>query len=89
MSVRGIFHTETIVIQVPVQLARINSTEHPVKVGLSDAFMALLSPQPSGQFYSYFISTRDGGVSMQGIRPIPGLFQSFGAHNGPSGHSFE
>lgn len=27
-----------------------NSTEHPVKVGLSDAFMALLSSQPSGQF---------------------------------------
>lgn len=35
-----------------MQLARINSTEHPVKVGLSDAFMALMSHQPSGQFYN-------------------------------------
>uniref|UniRef100_H3C4V0 Plexin domain containing 1 n=1 Tax=Tetraodon nigroviridis TaxID=99883 RepID=H3C4V0_TETNG len=32
---------------VPVPLVRINSTEHPVKVGLSDAFTAPLSPQPS------------------------------------------
>lgn len=36
--------------QVPVPVAKMNSTEHPVKVGLSDAFMALLSSQPSGQF---------------------------------------
>uniref|UniRef100_A0A8C4H0K3 PSI domain-containing protein n=1 Tax=Dicentrarchus labrax TaxID=13489 RepID=A0A8C4H0K3_DICLA len=33
---------------IPVPVARINSTEHPVKVGLSDAFMAFLpSVQPS------------------------------------------
>ncbi|XP_030256024.1 plexin domain-containing protein 1-like isoform X2 [Sparus aurata] len=33
---------------VPVPVVKINSTEHPVKVGLSDAFMAfLLSSQPS------------------------------------------
>ncbi|XP_035469564.1 plexin domain-containing protein 1 isoform X2 [Scophthalmus maximus] len=32
-------------ISLPVE--RINSTEHPVKVGLSDAFMATLSSQPS------------------------------------------
>lgn len=31
-------------------MEKINSTEHPVKVGLSDAFMALLSsPQSPGQ----------------------------------------
>lgn len=36
--------------QVPVPVAKMNSTEHPVKVGLSDAFMALLSSQPSGRF---------------------------------------
>lgn len=36
--------------QVPLPVEKINSTEHPVKVGLSDAFMALLSsPQSSGQ----------------------------------------
>ncbi|XP_030631634.1 plexin domain-containing protein 1 [Chanos chanos] len=29
---------------VPLPVEKINSTEHPVKVGLSDAFMALLSP---------------------------------------------
>lgn len=37
--------------QIPVAVAKINSTEHPVKVGLSDAFMAYLSSaQLSGQF---------------------------------------
>lgn len=36
--------------KVPLPLEKINSTEHPVKVGLSDAFMALLpSSQSSGQ----------------------------------------
>lgn len=39
-----------IIFQVPVPVVKMNSTEHPVKVGLSDAFMALLSSQPSGQF---------------------------------------
>lgn len=35
--------------QVPLPVEKINSTEHPVKVGLSDAFMALLSsPQSPG-----------------------------------------
>ncbi|XP_014014160.1 plexin domain-containing protein 1 isoform X1 [Salmo salar] len=34
--------------EVPLPVEKINSTEHPVKVGLSDAFMALLpSPQSS------------------------------------------
>ncbi|XP_076856268.1 plexin domain-containing protein 1 isoform X2 [Brachyhypopomus gauderio] len=32
---------------VPLPVEKINSTEHPVKVGLSDAFMALLSPPQS------------------------------------------
>lgn len=36
------------VSQVPVPVAQINSTEHPVKVGLSDAFMAQVSDTPSG-----------------------------------------
>ncbi|KAK9965395.1 hypothetical protein ABG768_004488, partial [Culter alburnus] len=36
---------------VPLPVEKINSTEHPVKVGLSDAFMALLSSlQSPGQF---------------------------------------
>lgn len=35
--------------QIPVPLVRINSTDHPVKVGMSDAFVALVSPQTSGQ----------------------------------------
>ncbi|XP_008312356.1 plexin domain-containing protein 1-like isoform X2 [Cynoglossus semilaevis] len=35
---------------VPVSVEKMNSTEHPVKVGLSDAFMALLSSsQPSDE----------------------------------------
>uniref|UniRef100_A0A8C1HNY0 Plexin domain containing 1 n=1 Tax=Cyprinus carpio carpio TaxID=630221 RepID=A0A8C1HNY0_CYPCA len=35
---------------VPLPVEKINSTEHPVKVGLSDAFMALLSsPQSPGK----------------------------------------
>lgn len=37
--------------QVPLPVEKINSTEHPVKVGLSDAFMALLSSlQSPGQY---------------------------------------
>ncbi|CAM4708626.1 unnamed protein product [Leuciscus chuanchicus] len=32
---------------VPLPVEKINSTEHPVKVGLSDAFMAILSSSPS------------------------------------------
>lgn len=40
-----------IIFQIPVPVEKINSTEHPVKVGLSDAFMAFLpSSQLSGQF---------------------------------------
>ncbi|CAL8304998.1 unnamed protein product [Lota lota] len=35
--------------EVPVLLEKINSTEHPVKVGLSDAFMALPSQKSDGK----------------------------------------
>uniref|UniRef100_A0A8C5F8H5 PSI domain-containing protein n=1 Tax=Gadus morhua TaxID=8049 RepID=A0A8C5F8H5_GADMO len=35
--------------EVPVPLERINSTEHPVKVGLSDAFMALPPQKTDGK----------------------------------------
>lgn len=42
--------TSARILQVPVPVAKINSTEHPVKVGLSDAFMAYLQASPaSGQ----------------------------------------
>lgn len=38
-------------LKVPVPVEKINSTEHPVKVGLSDAFMAILpASQLSGTF---------------------------------------
>lgn len=47
----AITHPKLTRLQVPVPLVRINSTEHPVKVGLSDAFTAPLSPQPSGRFF--------------------------------------
>ncbi|XP_056902654.1 plexin domain-containing protein 1-like [Takifugu flavidus] len=68
---------------VPVQLARINSTEHPVKVGLSDAFMALLSPQPSDvkqqTIYEYhrveINTTRIVGGSAFEFTPLPTCLQ--------------
>lgn len=40
-----------LLFQIPLPVAKINSTEHPVKVGLSDAFIAYVpSAQLSGQF---------------------------------------
>lgn len=42
---------DVVFFQIPIAVESMNSTEHPVKVGLSDAFLARLpSSQPSGDF---------------------------------------
>ncbi|XP_016349788.1 plexin domain-containing protein 1-like [Sinocyclocheilus anshuiensis] len=80
-------HNGTIVFSykdVPLPVEKINSTEHPVKVGLSDAFMALLSsPQSPGAkrqtIYEYhrveIDTTKIVNISAFEFTPLPTCLQ--------------